>query len=183
MSKTPRRRRKQKNGTGADTISRAARRGRYREERALFAPEGTGTWEGRKKLRDSTFRKLTIERARTDGRRGGLRDRRTPKYVGQLQRNRRRRNCGLAKGKAVAEARVAEALFVKAVAGDIGAIRWWEMTRANRSEKSHVFGELAATTGVLRVPHTDTVEAWAERCAARAAQREAHQRENHTPNK
>ena len=44
----------------------------------------------------------------------------------------------LARGRAVAESVVGEALFNRAKGGDIQAIRWWEMTRAGRRTASDV---------------------------------------------
>lgn len=38
-------------------------------------------------------------------------------------------------GRAKAQGIVGKSLFERARAGDVGAIRWWEMTRANRSER------------------------------------------------
>jgi hypothetical protein len=42
----------------------------------------------------------------------------------------------LEKGKADAEDKIGEALYTKAINGDLGAIVWWEKTRANRYERS-----------------------------------------------
>ena len=42
----------------------------------------------------------------------------------------------LEKGKAIAEGQVGKALYVKAIGGDLGAICWWEKTRAGRKEVS-----------------------------------------------
>lgn len=44
----------------------------------------------------------------------------------------------LEQGRAVTEFRVGQTLVNRAVAGDVQAIRWWEMTRLNRSEKIEV---------------------------------------------
>lgn len=41
-------------------------------------------------------------------------------------------------GKAKAEGLVGQRLFQKALTGDMAAIRWWETTRAGRSEKVKV---------------------------------------------
>lgn len=41
----------------------------------------------------------------------------------------------LEKGKAYAESIVGQALYIKAKSGDLGAIIWWEKTRAGRHEK------------------------------------------------
>lgn len=56
----------------------------------------------------------------------------------------------LTRGKAVAEAAIGQALFVKAKAGDVKAITWWEMTRANRSARQHVQTEELPTLVVER---------------------------------
>jgi hypothetical protein len=42
----------------------------------------------------------------------------------------------LERGKAKAAGIVGKALFLRAKDGDIGAIRWWEMTRQGRSERT-----------------------------------------------
>jgi AraC-like DNA-binding protein len=47
-------------------------------------------------------------------------------------------NAAFELGKAKAQALVGEALFKKAKTGDVPAIKWWEMTRAGRSEKQDV---------------------------------------------
>lgn len=44
----------------------------------------------------------------------------------------------LEKGRSQAEQMVANALFTKAVQGDLGAICWWEKTRAGRHEKQEI---------------------------------------------
>ena len=49
-------------------------------------------------------------------------------------------------GHAVAQAMVARALLVKAVNGDVAAIRWYEITRAGRC--AHVRNELTGKEGV-----------------------------------
>lgn len=41
----------------------------------------------------------------------------------------------LEKGLAVAESVIGQALYIKAKSGDLGAIVWWEKTRAGRTEK------------------------------------------------
>jgi hypothetical protein len=43
----------------------------------------------------------------------------------------------LEKGKAKAEHQVGQALFTKATSGDLGAIVWWEKTRAGRRDTTH----------------------------------------------
>lgn len=52
------------------------------------------------------------------------------------------------RGKAKAQGLVGKALFKKAQAGDVAAIKWWEMTRAGRSEK---------VENNLRVTHEDAL--------------------------
>lgn len=54
-----------------------------------------------------------------------LHNKKTDELVAALQR-----------GKAKAAAIVGKALFVRAKDGDVPAIRWWEMTREGRSERS-----------------------------------------------
>lgn len=44
----------------------------------------------------------------------------------------------LEKGQALAQCKVGEALYNKAIGGDLGAIVWWEKTRAGRAEKTEV---------------------------------------------
>lgn len=46
----------------------------------------------------------------------------------------------LARGKARAESKVAEALYNRAIGGDVQAIKWWEMTRAGRTDKRETTG-------------------------------------------
>ncbi len=43
-------------------------------------------------------------------------------------------SAALLKGKAVAERQIGEALFTLAKGGNLGAIIWWEKTRAGRKE-------------------------------------------------
>lgn len=45
-------------------------------------------------------------------------------------------SAAIQRGKAKASAVVGKALFVRAKDGDVPAIRWWEMTRDGRSERS-----------------------------------------------
>ena len=42
----------------------------------------------------------------------------------------------LENGKALAEQQIGQALYVKAIGGDLGSIIWWEKTRAGRYERS-----------------------------------------------
>ena len=44
----------------------------------------------------------------------------------------------LERGRALAKEAVADALFNKALEGDVQAIKWWEMTRAGRSGKAQI---------------------------------------------
>jgi hypothetical protein len=46
--------------------------------------------------------------------------------------NEERVRAALDRGRAVAEGIVGKSLFERAKDGDVAAIRWWEMTRANR---------------------------------------------------
>ena len=46
-------------------------------------------------------------------------------------------SAALDKGRALAGANVGKALYIKAVDGDITAIRWWKTTRAGRSERQN----------------------------------------------
>ena len=50
----------------------------------------------------------------------------------------RQLSAALERGKAKAQGTIGKALFKKAEAGDVNAIRWWEMTRAGRREKVDV---------------------------------------------
>ncbi len=49
------------------------------------------------------------------------------------------------RGKAVAELNVGKALYKRALTGDVPAIRWYEMTRANRRDAHSVAGERVPT--------------------------------------
>lgn len=57
-----------------------------------------------------------------------------------------------ARGRAKAEAVIGQALYNRAKTGDVPAIRWWEMTRANRRDSVSV-------TGVARREDPDGEEA------------------------
>lgn len=59
----------------------------------------------------------------------------------------------LARGRARAAAIVGKALFQRAKDGDIPAIRWWEMTREGRSERSRV-DAVDATQAALEAAQT-----------------------------
>lgn len=54
----------------------------------------------------------------------------------------------IARGKAKAEGVVGKALFRKAKSGDVAAIKWWEMTRAGRSEKATTETSVSGTVAV-----------------------------------
>lgn len=71
----------------------------------------------------------------------------------------------LEKGKRVAESVIGQALYVKAKSGDLGAIVWWEKTRADRREtvKQEVIAE------VRQVNVVELRERIAERLARLAA--------------
>lgn len=64
-------------------------------------------------------------------------------------------------GKAKAGAEVAAALYRKAIAEDVPAIRWYEMTRQNRSEKTQT--EITERRYVLAIPERESVEDWEKR--------------------
>ena len=44
----------------------------------------------------------------------------------------------LERGRAVAQGNVGKALYTRATGGDVAAIRWYEMTRAGRTEKQRI---------------------------------------------
>ena len=56
----------------------------------------------------------------------------------------------LERGRALAQEAIAEALFKKALEGDVQAIKWWEMTRAGRSGKAQI--ETEHTHYVVEIP-------------------------------
>lgn len=62
------------------------------------------------------------------------------------------------RGKAKASAQVGQSLFNRAKNGDVAAIRWWEMTRDNRSERSEVEG--TTKNYVVQGPPTLSEEEW-----------------------
>lgn len=78
----------------------------------------------------------------------------------------------LKRGKAKAAARVGRALFHRACDGDVSAIRWWEMTREGRSERSQ-------TDSTIEVKTDAETEA---RMAAIMAQFNADQPQSHMEN-
>ena len=59
-------------------------------------------------------------------------------------------------GKAQAQLRVGKTLFEKALSGDMAAIRWWEITRAGRSEKTAL--KVTANEYVIPMPEELTEE-------------------------
>jgi len=62
------------------------------------------------------------------------------------------------RGVARATIAMSDTLYDKAMGGDLGAIVWWEKTRAGRSEKSHVSGVVSGSYGVLFIPQPDPPE-------------------------
>lgn len=52
----------------------------------------------------------------------------------------------LEKGQALAQSVIAQALYNKAKAGDLGAIVWWEKTRAGRHETTRIEGAMPVMT-------------------------------------
>ena len=59
-----------------------------------------------------------------------------PKTFSTKKKDDERIATALEKGKSDAETLIGEALYQKAIKGDLGAIVWWEKTRANRYERS-----------------------------------------------
>lgn len=64
-------------------------------------------------------------------------------------------------GKAQSDLTISNALYTKAKGGDMAAIRWYEMTRMNRSEKIET-DNVHKHSGVVRVPVKLSEEEWAE---------------------
>ena len=56
-------------------------------------------------------------------------------------------NAAFARGRAKSEAIIGKSLFEKAREGDVNAIRWFEMTRAGRSEKQRVEASVSGPGG------------------------------------
>ena len=54
------------------------------------------------------------------------------------------------RGRAKAQKQIAQALYSKALEGDVPAIKWWEMTRAGKSAKLEIEGEMK--TFVVEIP-------------------------------
>lgn len=63
-------------------------------------------------------------------------------------------------GRAETANRIGQALVEKAEMGDVQAIRWYEMTRLNMSEKQKT--EQSGTVRVVRVPEKQTIDDWNE---------------------
>lgn len=55
----------------------------------------------------------------------------------------------LERGKAKAAGIVGKALFLRAKDGDVAAIRWWEMTRQGRSEKTQTEAKVEVTNDAI----------------------------------
>lgn len=64
-------------------------------------------------------------------------------------------SAALERGRAKAEAAVGKALYVRAVEGEGWAVRWWEMTRAGRTEKGRL--EMTGAEGGPLHPSAITV--------------------------
>lgn len=75
----------------------------------------------------------------------------------------------LEKGQAVAQSVIAQALFVKARNGDLGAIVWWEKTRAGRRELLRI-AELGPEAPNLEGLTDEELEARADAVRARVLQ-------------
>lgn len=68
-------------------------------------------------------------------------------------------------GKAQAELQVGAALMKRTQQGDMGAIRWWESTRAGRSEK--ISTEVTQKNYVIEAPAPMSLEEWEEQNSKR----------------
>ena len=73
-----------------------------------------------------------------------------PRTFRDIKTRDERVTAALEKGKAEAETVIAKALFLKAKAGELGAICWWEKTRAGRSERQILAHENAAPIEIVR---------------------------------
>jgi hypothetical protein len=63
------------------------------------------------------------------------------------------------KGRALAQEQIAKALYGRALDGDVPAIKWWEMTRAGKSSKVEIEGEIKSF--VVEVPpQAESPEDW-----------------------
>jgi len=65
-------------------------------------------------------------------------------------------------GKAEADLQVSNALFQRAIGGDMAAIRWYEMTRTDRNPNIPVV-EDATSSSVIEVPATLPEDEWTAR--------------------
>ena len=63
-----------------------------------------------------------------------------------------------AKGKAVSDGNVGNALYKEATGGNINAIRWYETTRCNRAEKTQV--DISEKQYVVAIPPEETMESF-----------------------
>jgi aspartokinase-like uncharacterized kinase len=61
-------------------------------------------------------------------------------------------------GKAKADARVGMSCYEQAVSGNIAAIRWYEMTRCNKTEKSEQ--TVTEIPYAVVLPEDETPESW-----------------------
>lgn len=66
-------------------------------------------------------------------------------------------------GKAEADLQVSNALFKRAVGGDMAAIRWYEMTRTDRNPNVPVIEQDLKAAEVIEVPATLPEEEWTKR--------------------
>lgn len=69
-------------------------------------------------------------------------------------------------GKGSADLQVSNSLYKKAVSGDVSAIKWYETTRQNRSEK--VEQTVTQTSYVVEVPATMEEDEWTKRFSPNA---------------
>lgn len=84
-----------------------------------------------------------------------------PRTFDNYRKEDERIDAALEKGKAVADAAVGKACFTQAIQGNIGAIRWYEMTRCNKAEKQQT--EVTEIPYVVALPEDETPESWAEK--------------------
>lgn len=74
-----------------------------------------------------------------------------PNTLAAMKERDQRVFAALEKGLAVAASFVGQALFTKAKQGDVGAIVWWEKTRAGRREpKQEIQAQNSNTIRVIR---------------------------------
>lgn len=76
-------------------------------------------------------------------------------------------DAALERGKAKAAGIVGKALFLRAKDGDVAAIRWWEMTRQGRSEKTQTEAKVEVTNDAVADARLARI---VEETAARLAQ-------------